>query len=468
MTAPRTMPDAQLPSIPWLTDWSTTVTFQPRFYYRPQSEAELAACLEGLLAGKPYAPQAIRVPGSMHSTCDIVVADAIVDIADLPHTLEFNADFTQVIASANWRLHDFLLALSQATPRGKSLAATGGTDEQTLAGLISTNTAPPTNRATIWDLLQWVEFMAPGPGGAIEVRRVNRGEPDFDAMVCSLGVIGVLLRVGFNLIDEPYYEVVQSIAPLDSVLGDPLATGLKYDFWRINWIPSSDNGLLWAATLLTGKGDPAGDYPHDGAEAWIKRVMDFVQKEGNAGPTLDLAENILLKVLSATYGTQKAQGPLRNMIPIDRLSPLKVALSEWSFDVADTQRVLQVCRAYYATAGWPNLPIEIQLTRTDTHYMSPWNWPGTDTIIKFDFQYLADELSTAHKAGIATHLQGLWQALQGAGIPFKAHWGKINFIDYAFATKNHQLDRFAKFVQPWLVNDYLRARILPPSQGASK
>ena len=150
------------------------------------------------------------------------------------------------------------------------------------------------------------------------------------------------------------------------------------------------------------------------------------------------------------------------MIPIDRLSPLTVALSEWSFDPADTQRVLQACRDYYKKAGWPNLPIEIQLTKTDDFFMSPWNWAGLDRIIKFDFQYLTDDLDAAGIAGISTHLEGLWRELERRNIPFKAHWGKINFLDYARVKKLHQLDQFAPLIRPMFVNDYLRDRVLPP------
>jgi len=462
-TPPIPLPDIDQPSVPMLTDWSHTIQIRPRLYYRPRSVDELKRCLTDLLAGRPWKPDSIRIPGSLHSTCDIVVSDALIDIYDLPHTLEFDPDFSAVTASANWRLHDFLIELSRCTPRGKSLVATGGTDEQTLAGLISTNTAPPTDRVTLFDTLEWVEFVTVGPDGTSVVeRRVTRAEPDFRAVVCSLGAIGIITKVRFGLIDEPYYRVVQKIVGIETVLGDLARTAKTYDFWRINWIPDSNKGLLWMATLLPGKGNPLGNYPGDKSEKAIRFVMSLVQKLAHPGPVLDWIEDILLKILALTFGTQVNEGPLRNMIPVDRFSPLTVALSEWGFDPADTQRVLETCRDYYAKAGWPNLPIEIQLTKTDDHYMSPWNWPGLDRIIKFDFQYLTEDLDAAGIAGISTHLEGLWRELQRRNIPFKAHWGKINFLDYAQTRKIHQLDQFAPSVRPVFLNDYLRTRLLPP------
>ena len=150
------------------------------------------------------------------------------------------------------------------------------------------------------------------------------------------------------------------------------------------------------------------------------------------------------------------------MIPVDRYSPLTVALSEWSFDPADTDRVLATCRDYYEKAKWPNLPIEIQLTKTDNHYMSPWNWPGLDRIIKFDFQYLTEDLTPAQIVQISTHLDGLWRELEARNIPFKAHWGKINSLTYDRVKQIHQLDKFAPLIRTVFLNDYLQTRLLPP------
>ena len=91
-----------------------------------------------------------RVLGSLHSCSDICMSDAIIDVSDLPRTIEFNADYSKITVLANWHFRNFLLALRE---HGKSISATGGTDEQTLAGIISTNTAPATPQTTIYELL---------------------------------------------------------------------------------------------------------------------------------------------------------------------------------------------------------------------------------------------------------------------------------------------------------------------------
>src|SRR4029453_17005898 len=120
----------------------------------------------------------------------------------------------------------------------------------------------------LYELLEWVEIVSvdPASGHALE-RRISRGDADFPAVVCSLGLLGVLTRVRFRLVDELYFDVVQKIVDLDDVLADLDATSAKYDFWRVNWAPKSDKALLWAATAVAaGDSKPDGDYSSDQAE----------------------------------------------------------------------------------------------------------------------------------------------------------------------------------------------------------
>jgi FAD/FMN-containing dehydrogenase len=440
---------------PVMEDWAQLVRAQPRAYHRPRSVDELRALLSRVAGEKGR----LRVPGSLHSCSHIWVADEIVDVSQLPRTLEFDEGDTAVAASANWPLHDFLLELSR---RGKSVTATGGTDHQSLAGLISTATAPASSRHALYDLLEWVEYLTVDPdSGAVVEKRLARDDPGFGAAVCSLGAIGVLTRVRFQLVDELYFRVVQKIVDMDDVLADLDATSAKYDFWRVNWLPRGNQALLWAATRIPREeADADGDYPADQSEHILDFIFHLWDRVADSGPLLDTAIDLLYRVLALTYGVKRANGPLRNMLPVDRRAPLHVAMAEWSFDPRRLNDVLRECRAYFDRHGWPNIPTEIELTRTDDRFMSPWNWQGLPYIVKLNFMYLTEVCRTpAEKEQIYQHLQGLWRHLEGAGIPFKAHWGKINFIDPEFTRRNHQPDEFRPFVSPVFLNDYLIERL---------
>lgn len=439
-------------------DWAQLVSFRPDLVLHPTSLDELRALLEQVHRGE-LGDGAVRIPGSLHSCSEIVVSDTLLDTSGLPRAIEFDAGDAAVVATANVTLHEFLAELGR---RGKSVTATGGTDHQTLAGLISTGTAPASSRHALYELLEWVELVTvdAASGQAVE-RRIARGDADFPAVVCSLGLLGVLTRVRFRLVDERYFDVVQQIVRLDDVLTDLDATSARYDFWRVNWAPKSEKALLWAATEVPReRSEPDGDYPADQSEQVLDVVFEVLDKVAGTGPLLSGPLELVYDLMTLTYGTRRATGPLRNMLPVDRRAPLHVAMAEWSFRPDDVHVVLGECREYFDRHGWPNVPTEIELTRVDGAPMSAWNWEDLSYIVKFNFMYLTEVCTEpGEKEAIYAHLRGLWEHLEGAGIPFKAHWGKINFIDPAFAERHHRLDAFRPLISPLFMNDYLAERI---------
>jgi FAD binding domain/D-arabinono-1,4-lactone oxidase len=460
-SSPKAMPAVNAHAGAVIEDWARLVSFRPELVLRPTSVDELKTMLERIHRGE-LGNGVVRVPGSLHSCSRIVVSDAVLDTSALPKTIEFEGGNAAVVASANVTLHEFLAELGR---RGKSVTATGGTDHQTLAGLISTGTAPASSRHALYDLLDWVELVAldPATGRAVE-RRISRGDADFPAVVCSLGLLGVLTRVRFRLVDELYFSVVQKIVGLDDVLADLDATSSLYDFWRVNWAPKSEKALLWAATEVPREASKAdGDYSTDRSEHLLDVLFQVLNKVADTGPLLNVALELVYDALTISYGTRRATGPLRNMLPVDRRAPLHVAMAEWSFRPQDTQRVLGECQDYFDDHGWPNIPTEIEPARVDGSPMSAWNWDGLPYVVKFNFMYLTEVCTEpGEKEEIYAHLRGLWEHLETAGVPFKAHWGKINFIDHEFARRSHNLDAFRPLGSPIFMNEYLAERIGPP------
>jgi FAD binding domain len=443
---------------PKVTDWASFISFSPGAYFTPASVDELAAILGQVLAEGRTGN--LRVLGGLHSCSEICRSDIVIDTTRLP--LEFDVQPLPggggaVTASAFMHAHEFL---ARAAQHNLSLTALGGTDAQTLAGLISTNTAGATVHTSVYETLQWVEYLTPGPDGrTIETRRVAAGDPDFPAVVCSLGAIGFLTRVCFNLVDELFFSAAFEIKPLQEILGDIPKTCATHDFWRVEWLPKMEIGLLWHADPIPPPADRNGDYPTDQTENILKLLMGVDDMLLKDGPYLNLALEAAYLLLSKTYTPILATGPMRNMIPCDRLAPLHVAMAEWSFDPADLPKVMDCCRAYFDANKWPNLPTEIECTRTDAYLMSAWNWPDLPYIVKLNFQYLTDFLTPEEKAEVTTHLQGLWSALEAAGIRFKGHWGKINFLTPEAVAKLYHPQAFLPHVKAMFLNDYLRKRL---------
>jgi FAD/FMN-containing dehydrogenase len=442
-----------------LQDWGELIAFEPSTVLSPTSIAELKGILEKVARGE-IGNGRVRVPGSLHSCSEIVVNDAILDVSSLPKSIELEAGDTAVTATANVSLHEFLAELGE---HGRSVTATGGTDHQTLAGLISTGTAPASSRYGLYEKLEWVELVTVDAAGKAVERRISRGDPDFPAVICSLGLLGVITRVNFSLVDELYFDVVMKVVRLDEVLTDLDATSAKYDFWRVNWLQKSDKALLWAATAVPRERSKAdGDYPEEQSEQILDFVFATMDKIADTGPLLNPVLEGIYNVLALTYDESRFTGPLRNMLPVDRRAPLRVAMAEWSFRPQDIHRVLGECEQYFERAGWPNIPTEIELTRVDGALMSAWSWDDVPYVVKLNFMYLTEVCrSPGEKEEIYAHLRGLWEHLQREGLPFKAHWGKVNFIDPGFVAQNHGFEQFQPLIAPIFLNDYLTERLGP-------
>lgn len=275
----------------------------------------------------------------MHSCAKIFKSDAIINTEDMPHTIEWNHDNTMVTVSLNWHFGNFQLELSK---RDKSVNAMAGEDSQTLAGLISTDTAPATPKYGIYELVEWVEYITLSEDDeSVVEKHISKNDAEFPAVICSLGAIGILTKAQFRVIDQPYFETVQKIIPLNEVLEDVESTSKKYDFWRINWLQNTDKGLLWQATEIPReRADPDGDYKSEPAERILKRAFMFLAKLGNGGPLLDsIWKRLVYWLVRKLYKGVKATGPGRHMLPVDRYTPLHVAMAEWNFNSDDLNNV---------------------------------------------------------------------------------------------------------------------------------
>jgi FAD/FMN-containing dehydrogenase len=442
-----------------LQDWGELISFTPSTVLRPASIEELKEMLEKVHRGE-IGNGRVRVPGSLHSCSEIAVGETIVDVSSLPKSIELEDADTAVTATANVSLHEFLAELGR---HGKSVTATGGTDHQTLAGLISTGTAPASSRHGLYEKLEWAEFVTVDASGRAVERRISRGEPDFPAVICSLGLLGVITRVRFAIVDELYFDVTMKVVELDEVLVDLDATSAKYDFWRVNWMQKSDKALLWAATAVPpDQSEPDGDYPEERSEQVLDLVFKAMDRIADTGPLLNPVLEAVYEGLALTYDESHFTGPLRNMLPVDRRAPLRVSMAEWSFRPRDLQRVIGECEEYFGEAGWPNIPTEIELTRVDGALMSAWSWDDVPYVVKFNFMHLTEVCrSPGEKEAIYAHLRGLWEHLRREGVAFKAHWGKINFIDPEFVRRNHGFERFRPLISPIFLNEYLTERLGP-------
>jgi hypothetical protein len=457
-TDPATVPPGYFTSAaPVVRDWGETVSFSPAAYFRPGSLDELSAIIL-LVASGAYPGGRLRFLGGLHSCSNVFKSDIVVDTSGLP--LSFDVGPGNMVTASGWmHAHEFL---ERAAKVGLSLTALGGTDAQTLGGLISTNTAGATVHASVYETVTAITFMTLAPDGKSVVQKtVSATDQDFAGAIASLGAVGFITEVSFKLVPELYFTGSFTMQPVADILGDIATTCANHDFWRIEWLPGDcAKGLFWNAEPCPKPADPNGDYPEDHTERWVRWLINEDDKLLHCGPFSTEALIAAYGVIEHVYSPMTATGPMRYIIPCDRVAPLHVAMAEWSFRPDDLPTVMDLCRAYFKASKWPNLPVEIECTRTDNYLMSPWNFPGLDYIVKLNFQYMTDNLTPQEVEEIRAHLKGLWQVFLDNDVPFKAHWGKLNYMTKDFVAERYKLADFSPSVQPIFLNDYLETRLV--------
>ena len=158
----------------------------------------------------------VRALGTRHSFTDIADTDGVlVSLEDLPAALRIDEPQHSVSVSGATTFQ----ALSQELHRqGWALATMASLPHISVAGAIATGTHGSGMRVKgLASMVRALE-MVQSDG---ELRRVERGSPDFDGSVVSLGALGVVTRVTLDLV--PTFDMWQDVwleMPWDRVAAD--------------------------------------------------------------------------------------------------------------------------------------------------------------------------------------------------------------------------------------------------------
>ena len=179
-----------------LSNWAGNVTFSTRTLHRPTSVERL----QETVAASP----SLRVLGTGHSFSPIADStEALLTVADLPRRVELDAAARTVTVSAGTRFGELTQVLD---PAGWALHNLGSLPHISVGGAAATGTHGsgrhnPTLAAAV-AALEWVT-----PTGDLVTRA--RGEENFDGSVVTLGALGVVTALTFDV--QPRYELEQRV-----------------------------------------------------------------------------------------------------------------------------------------------------------------------------------------------------------------------------------------------------------------
>ena len=183
------------------TNWAGNHTYRARIE-RVQSIEQV----QQVVAAAPR----VRALGSRHSFTDLTdTTDArghggvLVSLADLPTTVEVDGD-TRTARVAGRAAYGDVATRLQA--EGWALANLASLPHISVAGAVATGThGSGVENGSLATAVAALEIV--GPDG--EIRRVARGDADFEGSVVALGALGVVTAVTLDI--EPTYDVRQDV-----------------------------------------------------------------------------------------------------------------------------------------------------------------------------------------------------------------------------------------------------------------
>jgi xylitol oxidase len=228
------------------TNWAGNHTYRAQGLVRPRSVDEVCE----LVARSP----AVRAIGSRHSFSDLTdTRGTLVDLAGIPADVRIDAASASVAVGGAVRYGDLAAVLQH---RGWALAAMASLPHISVAGAVATGTHGSGDRTrSLAASVRALEVVGPDGG----LRRVARGDPDFDGSVVGLGALGIVTRVELDL--EPTFDVCQDVR-----------TGLAWEVLESRF--DEITGAAYSVSLFT-RYDAAVD------QLWLKR-------RAGEGPPSDL------------------------------------------------------------------------------------------------------------------------------------------------------------------------------------
>ena len=162
--------------------------------FEPSTEDEVIEILNRTRTEK------VRVVGRLHSWSEVVQADSVV--LNLRHLDQVIVEDTHVHIGGGCQIKS---ALAELKRQGKTLPSVGFIAEQSIAGAISTGTHG-SGRHSLSHYVTGVRFARyDTTSGEALIEEVTDGD-DLLALRCSLGTLGVILRVTMQCRDEYWIE----------------------------------------------------------------------------------------------------------------------------------------------------------------------------------------------------------------------------------------------------------------------
>lgn len=343
-------------SVHTVRNYGRNLEFNPREVAKPRTVEALISVVK--------AAKHVRPVGAAHSwSAAIVTDDVLVSLDEMRAPIKVDRDRMQVTVQAGMRLHDFNRYLDQ---QGLALANLGSIDRQSLAGVIATGThGTGAQFRCISAQVAAIELVDPQGN----CRQIARGDADFDGAIVSLGALGVVHTLTFDVVNAFQLHDRTATAPFDDVIDNLESYLAESDHFKFWWMPPSDDVITYRFRRTN---DPAND----------SAVRRFLKERV-------LSVMVYRSLVAVGHWSGRRWIPAINRQltreagrPLERISksftgfltpdPPVHRETEWAFDLRDAKPLLREYRKLLPSEGHTyNFIQEVRFSKADDLWLSP-------------------------------------------------------------------------------------------------
>ncbi|KAJ8606046.1 hypothetical protein MRB53_041244 [Persea americana] len=221
--------------------WAQTFISRPELYLQPRSLEELQKIVN--LARK--CRRRLVVVGSAHSPSDLTCSSSwLINLDDYNQVLKVDKNKKTLLVQAGIRLKDLN---KEANKHGLTMPNLGSINDQSIAGAISTGThGSSLQHGLLSESVRSIRILLAN-GQAVRCS-ASQNEDLFRAALLSLGALGIIVEVEFEMADACNIEWEQTLAPLNQIL-DTWNTTLwtRKEYTRVWWMPYMKRAIVWSA-----------------------------------------------------------------------------------------------------------------------------------------------------------------------------------------------------------------------------
>ncbi|KAI4155138.1 MAG: hypothetical protein LQ341_000235 [Variospora aurantia] len=221
--------------------WAKTYHSFPELYIQPRSTEEIQKIVH--LARR--CRRRLLVVGCGHSPSDLTCTSSwMVNLDHYNKILHIDQDSKLVVMQAGIRLYDLIAQLKDS---GLAMPNLGSIDNQSIAGALATATHGSSTRHGI--LSQSVHSLKIMLANGLEMScSADENRDLFRAALVSLGALGVVTEVTFQVTSAFRLQWSQSLHPLEELIADwEKDLWNRAEFTRLWWLPYKRKAVRWRA-----------------------------------------------------------------------------------------------------------------------------------------------------------------------------------------------------------------------------